>query len=90
MSEEMKDTSNIVEAAAADTAEQTALLEFTEQEILDYEEGSLTKKEKAKFLFLSPLVNSIIKFSLIGLGLIFVPFVVMEISKALGLIKKRH
>lgn len=70
MSEEMKDTSNIMEAAAADNAEQTALLEFTEQEILDYEEGELTKKEKAKFLFLSPLVNSIIKFSLIGLGLI--------------------
>ena len=47
MSEEMKDTSNIMEAAAADNAEQTALLEFTEQEILDYEEGELTKKEKA-------------------------------------------
>ncbi len=30
------------------------------------------------------------KMYLIGLGLIFVPFVVMEISKALGLIKKRH
>ena len=70
MSEEMKDTSNIAETVSADAAEQTALLEFTEQEILDYEEGTLTKKEKAKFLFLSPLVNSIIKFSLIGLGLI--------------------
>ena len=70
MSQEMKDTSNIVEAAAADNAEQTALLEFTEQEILDYEEGQLTKKEAAKFLLLTPLTNSIIKFSLIGLGLI--------------------
>ncbi len=70
MSEEMKDTSNIMEAAAADNAEQTALLEFTEQEILDYEEGELSKKEKAKFLLLSPLANSIIKFSLIGIGLI--------------------
>lgn len=70
MSEEMKDTSNIMEAAAAENVEQTALLEFTEQEILDYEEGTLTKKEKAKFLFLSPLVFTIIKFSLIGLGLI--------------------
>ena len=30
------------------------------------------------------------KMYLIGLGLILVPFVVMEISKALGLIKKKH
>ncbi len=73
MSEQLKDTSNIVETVETvetESLEQTALLEFTEQEILDYEEGQLTKKEKAKFLFLSPLTNTIIKFSLIGLGLI--------------------
>ena len=30
------------------------------------------------------------KMYLIGLGLIFVPLVIMELSKALGLIKKKH
>ncbi|MBR5783159.1 MAG: DUF3810 family protein [Clostridia bacterium] len=70
MSEEMKGTSTVMEAASADVAEQNALLEFTDQEILDYEEGTLTGKEKAKFLLLTPTVNTIIKFSIIGIGLI--------------------
>ncbi len=70
MSEQLKDTSNIVETVETEIAEQPTLLEFTEQEILDYEEGQLSKKEKAKFLLLTPLPNAIIKFSLIGLGLI--------------------
>lgn len=72
MIEEMKDTSNMMEATSdvLQDAEQAALLEFTDQEIKDYEEGTLTNKEKAKFLLLSPLPNAIIKFSLIGIGLI--------------------
>lgn len=70
MSEEMKDTSNVMETAAPQSAEDIALMEFTDQEIREYEEGTLTGKEKAKFLLLTPLVNTIIKFSLIGLGLI--------------------
>ena len=72
MSEEMKDTSNVMDTAPANeaTAEEIALMEFTDQEILDYEEGTLTGKEKAKFLLLSPLTTTIIKFSLIGLGLV--------------------
>ncbi len=55
---------------AADSAEQAALYEFDDQQIGEYEEGTLTKGEKAKFLLLSPLVNTIIKFSVIGIGLI--------------------
>lgn len=73
MSEEMKDTSNVMDTAPAageKSAEDIALMEFTDQEIRDYEEGTLTNKEKAKFLLLSPLPNAIIKFSLIGIGLV--------------------
>ncbi len=73
MTEQLKDTSNIVETVEAVETEKTelpTLLEFTEDEILDYEEGQLTKEEKLKFLLLTPLPNAIIKFSLIGLGLI--------------------
>ena len=70
MSEEMKVTSNVMDTAPAPAEEQAALLEFTDQEILDYEEGTLTGKEKAKFLLLSPLPNAIIKFVFMGLGLV--------------------
>lgn len=70
MSEQLKDTSNIVETIESESTLQTTLLEFTEEEIKEYEEGQLTKKEKAKFLLLSPLPNAIIKFSLIGIGLV--------------------
>ena len=49
MSEEMKDTSNVMDTAPAageKSAEDIALMEFTDQEIRDYEEGTLTNKEK--------------------------------------------
>lgn len=79
MTEQLKDTSNIVETVDAvetvetvetEKAELPTLLEFTEDEILDYEEGQLDKKDTLKFLLLTPLPHAIAKFSLIGLGLI--------------------
>ena len=77
MSENLKDSSgNLLDNTVEQSVPfdgikmENGVLEFTDQELLGYEEGSLTKKEKAKFLLLSPLVNSIIKFALIGLGLI--------------------
>ncbi|MBQ6946543.1 MAG: hypothetical protein IJN42_00720, partial [Clostridia bacterium] len=72
MSEEMKDTSNVMDTAATaqSTAEEVALMEFTDQQVCEYEEGKLSGKEKAKFLLLTPLTNTIIKFCLIGLGLV--------------------
>ena len=79
MFDEMKDTSNamdyipevdetVVDDAVAE--ENIALSEFTDEEIQEYEEGALSGKEKAKFLLLTPLATTIIKFCLIGLGLI--------------------
>ena len=77
MSDNLKDTSGtLLDNTVAQNVSLDALaaggegLEFTDQDLLDYEEGTLTKGETAQFLLLSPLANAIIKFSLIGLGLI--------------------
>ncbi len=77
MSDTLKDTSGtLLDNTVAQNVSLDALaaggegLEFSDQDLLDYEEGTLTKGETAQFLLLSPLANAIIKFSLIGLGLI--------------------
>lgn len=75
MSENLKDNNQAIApeaeiAADMDVTAEDVVAEFTDAEAEAYVEGELTKGEKAKFMFLSPLVNSIIKFSLIGIGLV--------------------
>ncbi len=68
---ELKDTSTLMDAAVE--AESAAMKEFTEENttnVANFEEGTLTKGEKAKFMLLTPLTTTIIKFVIIGLGLI--------------------
>ncbi len=73
MSENLKDNNQAIAPEAeiaADVTMEDVTAEFTDVEAEAYVEGELTKGEKAKFMFLSPLTNSIIKFSLIGIGLV--------------------